>query len=148
MNQKINEKTIVIKNAHVLANAYLLFSESTKSLYEKTISILTNLLHISAPEQHTQENLMTLNKYPDIYFISAESTIKTENIIDIQKRIQYGPTHLPHMFIIIDQCHHLTKQAANKLLKTIEEPPQNVHFILLTTSKTKVLPTKRRILII
>lgn len=52
-------------------------------------------------------------------------------------------SQLAHRFVIIDQAEKLTAQAANALLKSIEEPPEGVHFILITSNLSMLLPTIR-----
>jgi DNA polymerase III delta prime subunit len=134
-----------LKKNKTLANATLLFGEDQHTLHQKTLELATTLLPITPSEnvKTTLTALTELNKHPDFIFHSPETSIKIDDIKRIQERLKYGPSHHPKMLIIIDHCHLLTKEAANGFLKTIEEPPPNVHFIFLTTSKAKVLPTIR-----
>jgi DNA polymerase-3 subunit gamma/tau len=59
----------------------------------------------------------------------------------ISERMQYSPTVGDYRIFLLDECHMLTSQAQNALLKILEEPPQYVKFFLCTTDKHKILPT-------
>ena len=64
-----------------------------------------------------------------------------DNIREIIENAQYRPVHSRFKVYIIDEVHMLSKSAFNALLKTLEEPPEHVKFILATTEPEKVLPT-------
>lgn len=73
--------------------------------------------------------------------IDAASNNGVENIRDLREEVQYTPTKGRYKVYIIDEVHMLTQSAFNALLKTLEEPPAHVIFILATTEPHKVLPT-------
>ena len=77
----------------------------------------------------------------DIYEIDAASNRGIDQIRELRKEVQVLPLSSTHKVYIIDEVHMLTKDAFNALLKTLEEPPQHVVFILATTEKDKILPT-------
>lgn len=77
----------------------------------------------------------------DVIEIDAASNRKVEDARNILEKIQYVPTNGKFKIYIIDEVHMLTKEAFNTLLKTLEEPPENVIFILATTEPHKVLET-------
>lgn len=77
----------------------------------------------------------------DVIEIDAASNRKVEDARDILEKIQYVPVNGKYKIYIIDEVHMLTKEAFNTLLKTLEEPPENVIFILATTEPQKVLET-------
>lgn len=77
----------------------------------------------------------------DVIEIDAASNRKVEDARDILEKIQYIPVNGKYKIYIIDEVHMLTKEAFNTLLKTLEEPPENVIFILATTEPQKVLET-------
>ncbi len=77
----------------------------------------------------------------DVIEIDAASNRKVEDTQNILERIQYVPVHGKYKIYIIDEVHMLTNHAFNALLKTLEEPPENVIFILATTEVHKVLDT-------
>jgi DNA polymerase-3 subunit gamma/tau len=77
----------------------------------------------------------------DIYEIDAASNRGINEIREIRDSVEVLPISSEFKIYIIDEAHMLTKEASNALLKTLEEPPKHVIFILATTEKHKVLPT-------
>lgn len=77
----------------------------------------------------------------DVIEIDAASNRKVEDAQNILEKIQYVPVNGKYKIYIIDEVHMLTNHAFNALLKTLEEPPENVIFILATTEPQKVLET-------
>jgi len=77
----------------------------------------------------------------DIIEIDAASNTGVENIREIIERANFAPTQARWKVYVIDECHMLSTAASNALLKTIEEPPERVVFILATTNPEKVLKT-------
>jgi len=77
----------------------------------------------------------------DVIEIDAASNRKVEDAQNILEKIQYVPVNGKYKIYIIDEVHMLSNTAFNALLKTLEEPPKNVIFILATTESHKVLDT-------
>ncbi len=77
----------------------------------------------------------------DVIEIDAASNRGIDEIRDLREKVNYAPNQARHKVYIIDEVHMLTKEASNALLKTLEEPPPYVIFILATTEVHKVLPT-------
>ena len=77
----------------------------------------------------------------DVIEIDAASNRKVEDAQNILEKVQYVPVNGKYKIYIIDEVHMLTNHAFNALLKTLEEPPENVIFILATTEVHKVLDT-------
>ena len=77
----------------------------------------------------------------DVIEIDAASNRKVEDAQSILEKVQYVPVNGKFKIYIIDEVHMLTNHAFNALLKTLEEPPENVIFILATTEVHKVLDT-------
>ena len=77
----------------------------------------------------------------DIIEIDAASNTGVDNIRDMIERAQFQPTQAPYKVYIIDEVHMLSKWAFNALLKTLEEPPKHVKFILATTEIQKIPDT-------
>lgn len=77
----------------------------------------------------------------DVVEIDAASNRKVEDARNILEKIQFVPVNGRFKIYIIDEVHMLTTEAFNTLLKTLEEPPENVIFILATTEPHKVLDT-------
>lgn len=86
------------------------------------------------------ENCMTVD-HPDIVEIDAASNNGVEEARNLVERVKYAPMMGKYKIYIIDEVHMMTAGAFNALLKTIEEPPAHVVFILATTEPHKVLPT-------
>ncbi len=77
----------------------------------------------------------------DIYEMDAASNNGVDDVRAIRDEVVYAPTTLKSRVYIIDEVHMLSDSAFNALLKTLEEPPSQVVFILATTEPKKVLPT-------
>lgn len=77
----------------------------------------------------------------DIYEMDAASNRGIEDIRELKESVHTLPYESPYKVYIIDEVHMLTKDAFNALLKTLEEPPSHVIFILATTEKDKLLDT-------
>ena len=77
----------------------------------------------------------------DVIEIDAASNTGVDNIRGLRERANYAPSEARHKVYIIDEVHMLSTSASNALLKTLEEPPPHVIFILATTEAHKVLPT-------
>ncbi len=77
----------------------------------------------------------------DIIEIDAASNRRIEEIRDLRDKVHIAPTSAKYKVYIIDEVHMLTKEAFNALLKTLEEPPAHVIFILATTEAHKLPET-------
>lgn len=77
----------------------------------------------------------------DVIEIDAASNRKVEDAQNILEKVMYAPVNSRYKIYIIDEVHMLSTTAFNALLKTLEEPPENVIFILATTEVHKVLDT-------
>lgn len=89
------------------------------------------------------ENCLAANAgtHPDIIEINAANETHVEDIRDLIDRSRLAPMQGKHKIYIIDEVHQLSSAASSALLKTLEEPPENVIFILATTDPQKLLPT-------
>lgn len=81
------------------------------------------------------------NRLNDVIEIDAASNNGVEEIRDIRDKVKYAPTEAKYKVYIIDEVHMLSQGAFNALLKTLEEPPANVMFILATTEPQKIPAT-------
>ena len=77
----------------------------------------------------------------DLIEIDAASHRGIDDIREIKQGIKFAPTKSKYKIFIIDECHQLSKDAANALLKTLEEPPAHAIFILATTEIQKMIAT-------
>lgn len=79
--------------------------------------------------------------HPDIIEINAANETHVEDIRDLIERSTLAPMMGKHKIYIVDEVHQLSSAASSALLKTLEEPPENVIFVLATTDPQKLLPT-------
>ncbi len=77
----------------------------------------------------------------DVAEIDGASNNGVDDVRDLRENVKYPPLQGSYRVIIIDEVHMLTAQAFNALLKTLEEPPRHLVFILATTEAQKLLPT-------
>ena len=77
-------------------------------------------------------------RYVDLIEVDAASNTQVDNMRDLLDNAQYAPTQGQFKVYIIDEVHMLSKSAFNAMLKTLEEPPEHVKFILATTDPQKV----------
>lgn len=88
-------------------------------------------------------NCLALNNgsHPDVIEIDAASNNGVDQVRDLIDKVRYSPLKGRMKIYIIDEVHMMSQGAFNALLKTLEEPPEHVIFILATTEPHKVLPT-------
>lgn len=84
---------------------------------------------------------IAMSRSIDVVEIDGASNNRVDEIRDLREAVQYGALHGKHRIYIIDEVHMLSVSAFNALLKTLEEPPPSVKFILATTDLAKVLQT-------
>ena len=79
--------------------------------------------------------------HPDVIEIDAASNSGVDEVRELIEKVKYSPIQGKYKVYIIDEVHMMTNSAFNALLKTLEEPPSYVVFILCTTEPYKLLPT-------
>ena len=84
---------------------------------------------------------ITLGTHPDVIEIDAASNNGVDEIRDLIEKVKYAPTQGKYKVYIVDEFHMMSPSASNALLKTLEEPPTHVIFIIATTEPHKILPT-------
>lgn len=126
-----------------LHHAYLL--TGTRGVGKTTIArILAKSLNCENPHQgepcgHCQScEQIDSGRFVDLLEIDAASNTGIDNIREVLENAQYAPTAGKYKVYIIDEVHMLSKSAFNAMLKTLEEPPEHVKFILATTDPHKV----------
>lgn len=89
------------------------------------------------------QNCLEINKgiFVDVLEIDAASNRGIDQVRELIENLKYAPAKGRAKVYIIDEAHMLTKEAANALLKSLEEPPAHVYFILATTEPNKLPPT-------
>ena len=92
---------------------------------------------------NTCENCLLIkqNAHPDVIEIDAASNNGVEEVRELIDKVKYSPIKGKYKVYIIDEVHMMTSSAFNALLKTLEEPPSHVIFILATTEPHKIIPT-------
>ena len=84
---------------------------------------------------------VTEGSHPDVIEIDAASNNGVDQVRELIDKVRYAPIKGRYKIYIIDEVHMMSQGAFNALLKTLEEPPEEVIFILATTEPYKVLPT-------
>jgi DNA polymerase III subunit gamma/tau len=84
---------------------------------------------------------ITGSKSMDFIEIDAASHRGIDDIKELREGLKFAPVKSKYKIFIIDECHQLSKDASNALLKTLEEPPAHAIFLLATTESHKMIPT-------
>lgn len=84
---------------------------------------------------------ITNGEHPDVVEIDAASNSGVDNVRALIQQINYQPIMGRYKIYIIDEVHNMSNDAFNSLLKTLEEPPEYVVFILATTEPQRIIPT-------
>jgi len=84
---------------------------------------------------------ITEGRAMDMIEIDAASNTGVDDIRSLREKVNYAPNQARYKVYIIDEVHMLSNNASNALLKTLEEPPSHVIFVLATTEAHKILPT-------
>ena len=79
--------------------------------------------------------------YPDVIEIDAASNNGVDEVRNLIEKVKFAPSQGKYKVYIIDEVHMMSTGAFNALLKTLEEPPAHVVFVLATTEPHKILPT-------
>ena len=128
-----------------LAHAYLFSGPrgtgktSVAKLFAKAVNCTSEAELIC---NHCESCLAVQNgTHPDVIEIDAASNNGVDEIRELIEKVKYAPIQGKYKVYIIDEVHMLSLGAFNALLKTLEEPPTHVIFILATTEPHKVIPT-------
>ncbi|WP_129407903.1 DNA polymerase III subunit gamma/tau [Marinitoga lauensis] len=141
--KKYFEKSI---EKNEISHAYI-FSGPRGTGKTSTARILSKVLNCKNPNGHnpcnTCENCIAINNgnFMDVIELDAASNRGIDEIRKIRDAANFRPVSGKYKVYIIDEFHMLTKEAFNALLKTLEEPPEHVIFILATTNLEKVPET-------
>lgn len=137
-----------LKNAianNQIAHAYL-FAGPRGTGKTSTAKLFAKMVNCTNPEHQPCDGCANCEAYnegshPDIFELDAASNNKVEDIRKVIEGVNYAPVLGKYKVYIIDEVHMLTPSAFNAFLKTLEEPPANVIFILATTEPQKIIPT-------
>ena len=133
-----------LKNAiyqNKIAHAYLFCGPrgTGKTTTAKIFAKMLNCENENKPCEECENcKMASQSSHPDIIEIDAASNNGVEEVRNLIDKVKYAPLSGKYKIYIIDEVHMLTTQAFNALLKTIEEPPKHVIFILATTEIHKI----------
>lgn len=142
--------TATLKNAidsHRLAQAYLFCGPrgvgktSCARIFAKTINCLSPTPEGEACNECESCRAFNEGRSINVVELDAASNNSVDNIRELNNQVQVPPQLGKYRVFIIDEVHMLSVAAFNAFLKTLEEPPRYVIFILATTEKHKVIPT-------
>ena len=139
--------TITLKNAikeNRIAHAYLF--AGPRGTGKTTIAkILAKAINCTGDQPPCNEcpncKAITQGDHPDVIEIDAASNNGVNEVRNLIDKVKYAPINAKYKVYIIDEVHMMTPEAFNALLKTLEEPPAHIVFILATTEPHKILPT-------
>lgn len=131
-------KTNKIAHAYIFTGPRGTGKTSTAKIFAKTLNCLHNENGISCDEC---DMCKTYNESADIIEIDAASNNGVEEIRNLRDSVKVAPYNSKYKVYIIDEVHMLSNSAWNAFLKTLEEPPSHVIFILATTEINKIPDT-------
>jgi DNA polymerase-3 subunit gamma/tau len=115
---------------------------SSARILARSLNCITSDVPTPEPCGHCEVCVaITAGNALDVIEIDAASNTGVDNIRELIERSRFAPVQARWKVYVIDECHMLSTAAFNALLKTLEEPPPRVVFVLATTDPQRVLPT-------
>lgn len=130
-----------ISHAYLFTGSRGTGKTSTARIFVKAINCLDRLKDGNPCNKCDNCLSITAGRFLDLIEIDAASNRGIEEIRELKEKIEFTPSEGKYKTYIIDEVHMLTNEAFNALLKTLEEPPSHVIFILATTDAHKLPPT-------
>jgi len=134
-------------SSHRISHAYLFCGPrgtgktSTARILAKAVNCLTSGGNDEPCNSCSMCQAVSEGRALDVIEIDAASNTGVDDIRSLREKVNYAPNQARYKVYIIDEVHMLSNSASNALLKTLEEPPAHVIFILATTEAHKILPT-------
>lgn len=151
LSEMVGQEHVTTTLKHAIASGHIahayLFCGPRGTGKTSTGRILAKAINCLQPEDGEPCNKCTIctainqNNLPDVIEIDAASHRGIDEIRSLREKVNYAPSIARYKVYIIDEVHMITKEASNAFLKTLEEPPEHVKFVLATTEPHKVLPT-------
>lgn len=131
------------KAAGRLSHAYLVVCQDG-DMHEEYLKVLAKLMACENSDDYCDNcrvcKLIDQKTHPDITFLPKEGKLKTDSADELVRQSVVKPFELSKRFFVVKKIEELN-QYQNKLLKTLEEPPKNVHLLISTERPVAVLPT-------
>ena len=134
-------KTERLSHAYLFCGPRGTGKTSTGRILAKAVNCLTNKGKAEPCNECDICQAITEGRSLDVIEIDAASNTGVDDIRALREKVNYAPAQAEYKVYIIDEVHMLSTNAANALLKTLEEPPPRVIFVLATTEAHKMLPT-------
>lgn len=125
-----------------ISHAYLFLSKDENYLYQFAENVAKLLINLNEKE-NVQKNELRIEKHihPDVKFFGLDKNIDSATASSIVEDSNYSPFESDKKVFLLFNVQNMNESAQNKILKTIEEPPNNTYFILVGSSANKLLPT-------
>ena len=127
-----------IPNAYLFTGIRGIGKTTTARIVAKALNCLNGIENLCKDELCANCDAITNSSHIDVLEMDAASKTGVDDVRDLIEFSRYGPTSSKYKIFIIDEVHMLSKQAFNALLKTLEEPPPHMKFLLATTESEKI----------